>query len=189
MTKDGIEFIVSRTGYTGELGYELYFISDESFALKLWQNIFEIGAEYNIAPIGLGARDTLRLEMGFCLYGNDIDATTNPLEAGLGWITRLNKPNFIGKQALLAIKEKGLSRKLTPLTMEERLIPRHGYEITSGGVKTGDVTSGCLSPRLDKPIALAYVATDILQVGSSINFSIRGKEYPAKIVKLPFIER
>ncbi len=185
--KSGVDFIVSRTGYTGELGYELYFVSDESFALDLWKTIFEIGAEYGITPIGLGARDTLRLEMGFCLYGSEIDATTNPLEAGLGWITRLNKTGFIGKEALLTIKEKGLIRKLTPLTMEERMIPRHGYELTSVGIKAGSVTSGCLSPVLDKPIALAYIDMALLQAGEPLNFIIRGKEYPAKIVKLPFI--
>lgn len=188
-TKNGIDFIVSRTGYTGELGYELYFKGDEQTALSVWNDIFSAGAEYAIAPVGLGARDTLRLEMGFCLYGNDIDATTNPLEAGLGWITRLNKGDFIGRAALLAVKEKGLKRKLTPLTSEDRTIPRHGYEISTNGTIVGQVTSGAISPILDKPIALAYVDVDVLNVGAQLNFLIRGKEYPAKVVKLPFIDR
>ena len=187
--KDGLNFILSRTGYTGELGYELYFIGDESSALKVWNDIFAAGAEYGIQPIGLGARDTLRLEMGFCLYGNDIDATTNPLEAGLGWITRLNKGGFIGREALLSTKENGLKRKLTPLTSADRTIPRHGYDISVDGVKVGTVTSGAISPVLDKPIALAYVDIDILNAGSKLNFMIRGKEYAATVVKLPFIER
>jgi aminomethyltransferase len=187
--KNGIEFIVSRTGYTGELGYELYFTSDEQTALKVWDDVFAAGAEYGIVPVGLGARDTLRLEMGFCLYGNDIDATTNPLEAGLGWITRLNKGNFIGREALLSVKEKGLRRKLTPLTSEERTIPRHGYDICVDNVVAGHVTSGAISPVLDKPIALAYVDADLLNVGADLNFLIRGKACPAKVVKLPFIER
>ncbi len=187
--KDGLEFILSRTGYTGELGYELYFIGDEEAALKVWKDIFEVGAEYGIEPVGLGARDTLRLEMGFCLYGNDIDASTNPLEAGLGWITRLNKGVFIGREALLARKEAGLKRKLTPLTSGDRTIPRHGYDISVNGAKVGVVTSGAISPVLEKPIAMAYVDVAALNEAAKLNFMIRGKEYPATVVKLPFIER
>ena len=186
---DGIHYIISRTGYTGELGYELYFQGDDNTAMSLWNKLFEIGKEYSIQPIGLGARDTLRLEMGFCLYGNEIDQTTNPLEAGLGWITRLNKPQFIGKDALLKVKTDGFTRRLIPLMSDERIFPRHGYDITVDGKKVGTVTSGTVSPIIDKPIALAYIDEDCMKQGSQLNFLIRGKEFPAKVVKLPFITR
>ena len=185
----GIDIIISRTGYTGELGYELYFTGDETSAEKLWNNILEAGKEFNIVPAGLAARDSLRLEMGFCLYGNDIDKTTNPLEAGLGWITKLKKDSFIGKDSLLKIKADGLKRKLSAITSEERIFPRHGYDITVGGKKIGEITSGTVSPVLDTPIALGYVDSAYAAEGSEVNFFIRGKEFPAKIVKLPFINK
>ena len=127
--------------------------------------------------------------MGFCLYGNDIDKTTNPLEAGLGWITKLKKPDFIGKEALLKVKEEGFKRKLVAVTSDEKVFPRHGYDITSNGKKIGVVTSGTVSPILDKPIALAYVVYEMSKEGPEINLSIRGKEIPVKIVKLPFINQ
>ena len=133
----GIDMIISRTGYTGELGYELYFTGDVAAAENVWNKILNAGSEFNIAPAGLAARDSLRLEMGFCLYGNDIDKTTNPLEAGLGWITKLKKDKFIGKDALLKIKADGLKRKLSPLVSTERVFPRHGYDITLNGKKIG----------------------------------------------------
>ena len=187
MQAAGVDMIISRTGYTGELGYELYFKGDETIAEKVWDEIFDAGKEYNIVPAGLAARDSLRLEMGFCLYGNDIDKTTNPLEAGLGWITKLKKDKFIGKEVLLKIKSEGLKRKLSPLVSEEKAFPRHGYDITLNGKKIGEVTSGTVSPMLDKPIALGYVDSEYASEGSEVNFLIRGKEIPAKIVKLPFI--
>jgi aminomethyltransferase len=185
----GVEMIVSRTGYTGELGYELYFTGDEKTAEDIWNAVMEAGKEFNIQPTGLGCRDSLRLEMGFCLYGNDIDQTTNPLEAGLGWITKLKKDNFIGKDALLKVKEEGLKRKLVPLTTSEKAFPRHGYELTVDGKKIGVVTSGTVSPVLDKPIAMGYVETKYAGEGTKINISIRGKEIPAEVVKLPFIKK
>ncbi len=185
----GHDSIVSRTGYTGELGYEIYFKGDEKIAEDIWNKIFAAGKEFNIQPIGLGARDTLRLEMGFCLYGNDIDQTTNPLEAGLGWITKLSKDEFIGKDALLKIKSEGLKRKLTPLMSDEKAFPRHGYELTGDGKKIGIVTSGTVSPILDKPIALGYVDSSYAAENSIINFLIRGKEVPAKVTKLPFVKK
>lgn len=184
----GVEMLVSRTGYTGELGYELYFEGDEAIAEKLWNAIFEAGKEFNIQPVGLGARDTLRLEMGYCLYGNDIDQTTNPLEAGLGWITKLNKSDFIGKQALLKAKEN-LTRKLVAMISEEKTFPRHGYDISSNGKKIGYITSGTVSPTLDKAIALGYVEKDFSAVDTEVNFVVRGKEFPAKVVKLPFVKK
>lgn len=182
-----VEMILSRTGYTGELGYELYFKGDESIAEKVWNTVFEAGEEFDIKPTGLGARDSLRLEMGYCLYGNDIDQSTNPLEAGLGWITKLKKGEFIGRDALLKVKEEGIKRKLVPITTDEKAFPRHGYEITLNGNKIGNVTSGTVSPILNKPIALGYVQKDYALEGNTVNFMIREKEIPAVIVKLPFV--
>lgn len=184
-----VDVLLSRTGYTGELGYELYFKGDEKTALDLWDKLFEAGKEFNIQPVGLAARDSLRLEMGFCLYGNDIDQTTNPLEAGLGWITKLAQPKFIGKAALLRIKEKGLNRKLVAIISDEKIFPRHGYDISVNSNKIGTVTSGTVSPMLDKPIALAYVDIKYSEIGTEVNFLIRGKESAAKVVKLPFVTR
>lgn len=184
-----IEMIVSRTGYTGELGFELYFKGEEKDTENLWNKIFEAGKEFNIQPAGLASRDSLRLEMGFCLYGNDIDQTTNPLEAGLGWITKLNKPEFIGQPTLLKIKEDGVTRKLVALTSDQKTFPRHGYEISSNGNKIGHITSGTVSPVTEKPIALGYVQKDFSNIGTSVNFLIRDKEIPAEIVKLPFVKK
>jgi glycine cleavage system T protein (aminomethyltransferase) len=184
----GIDMILSRTGYTGELGYELYFKGDEKQAEELWAKILDAGKEFNILPIGLAARDSLRLEKGYCLYGNDIDQTTNPLEAGLGWITKLDKENFIGKEALLEIKSKGLKRKLSGIVSAEKVFPRHGYEINSKGKKIGNVTSGTVSPVLEKPIALGYLETSYSSPGTAVEISIREKKIPCEVVKLPFVE-
>jgi len=181
--------IISRTGYTGELGYELYFTGDESVAEKIWNKIFHAGKQFNIQPAGLAARDSLRLEMGFCLYGKDIDKTTNPIEAGLGWITKTNKPKFVGKDVILKVKEDGIKRKLVAMTSNERTFPRHGYEITVNHIKVGNITSGTVSPVLEKPIALGYVDAEYKSVGTKVNFLIRDKEIPAEIVKLPFIKK
>ncbi len=185
----GVDMLVSRTGYTGELGYELYFKGDETVAEKVWNAIFEAGEEFGIEPAGLGARDSLRLEMGFCLYGNDIDQTTNPLEAGLGWITKLKKEEFIGIDVLKKVKQEGLKRKLVALVSDEKVFPRHNYELSVGGKVVGYVTSGTVSPILEKPIALGYVDIENAVEGNIVNFLIRGKEFPAKIVKLPFITK
>lgn len=189
LTLAGIDMIFSRTGYTGELGYELYFKGNEKVAEDLWNKIFEAGKEFDIQPVGLAARDSLRLEMGFCLYGNDIDQTTNPLEAGLGWITKLSKQSFIGKDALVKFKESGLKRKLVAITSDEKTFPRHGYDLSVNNNKIGTITSGTVSPMLEKPIAMGYVETQFAEIGSEINFLIRGKEFPAKVVKLPFVKR
>jgi aminomethyltransferase len=180
--------ILSRTGYTGEIGYELYFQGDVDLAERVWEAVFKAGKDYNIQPVGLGARDTLRLEMGYCLYGNDIDKTTNPIEAGLGWITKLNKPDFIGKSALISAKEN-LSRKLVALVSDEKFYPRFGYEVSVDGQKVGNVTSGTISPILDKPIALAYVKKEYSEIDTKLNIQVRGKAYPATVVKLPFIKK
>ncbi len=183
----GIDMIVSRTGYTGELGYELYFKGNETDAEKVWNSLFEAGKFFDIQPVGLGARDSLRLEMGFCLYGNDIDQTTNTIEAGLGWITKLKKPNFIGKDALIKVKEEGPKRKLVPMISDGKAFPRHGYELSLDGKVVGYITSGTVSPILDKAIALGYVQSEFAKEGTRINFLIRGKEIPAIITKLPFV--
>lgn len=183
----GYNVIISRTGYTGELGFEIYFKTDTETAEKFWNEIFEAGKEFNIVPCGLGSRDTLRLEKGFCLYGNDIDKTTTPLEAGLGWITKLKKGDFIGREVLMRQKEKGIKRKLSALIFDKKVFPRHGYEITTDRKKIGNITSGTVSPILQKPIALGYVATEYAKIGNSVNVIIRDKEVKAKITKLPFV--
>lgn len=185
----GIETIVSRTGYTGELGYELYFKGNENDAEKIWNALFDAGNEFDIQPVGLGARDSLRLEMGYCLYGNDIDQTTNPLEAGLGWITKLKKDDFIAKDVLVKVKEDGLKRKLVPMVTDEKAFPRHGYDITVNGEVVGQITSGTVSPILEKPIAMGYVRSEFAKENETVNFLIRGKEIPAKIIKLPFVKK
>ena len=186
---EGTEVIISRTGYTGELGYEIYFKGSEADALKIWNKIFKAGVKYVIEPIGLGARDTLRLEMGFCLYGNDIDKSTNPIEAGLGWITKVKKGNFIGRDSILKIKEDGVKRKLVAILAEERIIPRHGYEISNNGDIIGTITSGTLSPYLGKPIAMGYVDKEFSDLDSKVTIKVRNKEVIGEIVKLPFVSK
>lgn len=186
---DGVDIILSRTGYTGETGYELYFKGNEEDAEKLWNSIFEAGKDFDIQPVGLAARDSLRLEMGFCLYGNDIDQTTNPIEAGLGWITKLNKEEFIGQKILRKEKEEGTKRNLVALVSYERIFPRQGYEITINGKTIGNITSGTVSPVLEKPIALGYVSSEFNSAGTKVNFLIRGKEVPAEVITLPFVKK
>ncbi len=183
----GVDMIISRTGYTGELGYEIYFVADEKSAEEIWNKIFEAGKEFNIQPVGLAARDSLRLEMGYCLYGNDIDQTTNPLEAGLSWITKLKKGDFVGSDAIKKAKENGLKRKLVAMIADQKSFPRHGYDISVNKNKIGHITSGTVSPILDKPIALGYVDSEFQNEGTVVNWMIRDKEIPAKVVKLPFI--
>jgi len=185
----GTDMILSRTGYTGELGYELYFTGDEKTAENIWYKVFDAGKEFDIQPAGLAARDSLRLEMGFCLYGNDIDKTTNPLEAGLGWITKLSKTEFIGKEKLMEIKSRGSDRKLCGFISEEKVFPRPGYDIRSNGKTVGKLTSGTVSPVLNKPIALGYIEKEYAAEGNEISVDVRGKEVPAVVVKLPFIKK
>jgi aminomethyltransferase len=186
----GAKSIISRTGYTGEDGFELYFANAD--AIKIWDALFEAGRPYEIEPIGLGARDSLRLEMKMCLYGNDIDETTNPLEAGLGWITKLNKGDFIGRQTLLGVKAQGVTRKLVGMEVEGEGFPRHGYPILSANGKSdviGTVTSGTVSPMLNKGIAMGYVPSDLGAVGSDVRVDVRGRVLPARVVKTPFYQR
>ena len=185
----GIPMIISRTGYTGELGFELYLESSHDAAQSVWDSLFEAGKEYNVQPIGLGARDTLRLEMGFCLYGSDIDATTNPLEAGLGWITKLNKKEFLGKNALLKVKKEGVKRRLIGCTLPGKTIARHGYFFTRHGATVGMVTSGTFSPSLQKGIAMGYVDSVILPGEEHLAVSIRGKDIPVTTATIPFLKK
>ncbi|MEE1945974.1 glycine cleavage system aminomethyltransferase GcvT [Pedobacter sp. KR3-3] len=176
--------VVSATGYTGAGGFEIYF--ENQYADKIWNAIFEAGAAYGIKPIGLGARDTLRLEMGFCLYGNDIDDTTSPIEAGLGWITKFTKP-FTNSEALLAQKEAGVQRKLIGFEMIDRGIPRHDYPIVDAlGNVIGKVTSGTQSPSLQKAIGMGYVNKEMAKEGTEIFIDIRNSKIKAKVVKFPF---
>jgi len=174
----------SRTGYTGEDGFELYLKPE--LAGKFWDAVAEAGKEFDIAPVGLGARDTLRLEMRYCLYGNDIDETTNPFEAGLGWITKLDKGDFIGKEALVRIKQEGTKRKLVAFELKERGFPRKGYPIIKNEQEIGRVTSGTFSPSLNKGIGLGYVQTEFSEIGTELWILVKGRGVPAVVVKPPF---
>ena len=183
----GVDVFISRTGYTGEPGFEVGFAP--RYSEKVWNAIMDSGKEFDIEPIGLGARDTLRLEMKYCLYGNDIDQTTNPLEAGLGWITKLKKGHFIGRDVLLKIKQKGLTRKLVGLELAGRAIPRHGYNIYKNEQKIGVITSGTFSPMLEKSIAMGYVGIEHSEIGTALDVAIRNKMVPGVVVKTPFYTR
>ncbi|MDT8414045.1 MAG: glycine cleavage system aminomethyltransferase GcvT [Flavobacteriaceae bacterium] len=179
--------IISATGYTGSGGFEIYCKNSE--VKQIWQQVFEAGKDYGIKPIGLAARDTLRLEMGFCLYGNDIDETTSPIEAGLGWITKFTK-DFVNAENLRAEKAVGPKRKLIGFELLEKGIPRHGYEITNAdGHAIGVVTSGTLSPCLNKGIGLGYVPAQLAIEDTVIYVQIRKNLLPARIVKLPFYKK
>ena len=179
--------IISATGYTGSGGFEIYCKNDQAEAI--WNKVFEAGAAYGIKPIGLAARDTLRLEMGFCLYGNDISDTTSPLEAGLGWITKFNK-EFTNSENLKKQKEEGVTRKIVAFEMQERAVPRHDYEIVDGtGALIGIVTSGTMSPSMNKGIGLGYVTVANSAIDSDIFIRIRKNDVPAKVVKLPFYKK
>jgi len=181
----GVEnVIISATGYTGSGGFEIYCKNTQ--VEKIWSQVLEAGSSWGIQPIGLAARDTLRLEMGYCLYGNDIDDTTSPLEAGLGWITKFNK-EFINRASLKKQKEQGVSQTLVGFELSQRGIPRQGYAIVDAqGAPIGRVTSGTMSPSLGKGIGLGYVPVVLKEVGSQIYIQIRNKIVPAMVVKLPF---
>ena len=185
----GVDMVISRTGYTGELGFELYFPAEAGLAEKVWNAVMEAGKEFHIGPVGLGARDTLRLEMGFCLYGHDIDQSTNPLEAGLGWITKLEKGEFVGRGVINRVKAQGLRRKLVGFSLSEKAFPRQGYTIHSNGMTVGAVTSGTFSPTLDHAIGMGYVDVARATPGNTIEILIRGKQVPAAIVSVPFVRK
>jgi len=184
-TLAGKKMIISATGYTGAGGFELYIQKED--AKEVWKAIFEAGAEFNILPIGLGARDTLRLEMGFCLYGNDIDEDTSPIAAGLGWVTKFTK-DFINADQLKKDKEAGTEFKLVGLEIIDKGIPRHGYRIVDNeGNIMGLITSGSISPVTNKGIALGYIKTGLHKPGTEVNIEIRNKNIKSKVVKTPFI--
>lgn len=186
-TVDGVQnVIISNTGYTGSGGFEIYF--NNNSAEKLWDSLLNAGKEEGIIACGLAARDTLRLEKGFCLYGNDIDDTTSPLEAGLGWITKLDKGEFVDSEFLKKQKEEGITRKLVGFELQDKGVPRHDYPVvdTEGNV-IGKVTSGTQSPIKKVGVGLAYVDKPHLKIGSDIFIQVRNKNIPAKVVKTPFV--
>ncbi|HEY0840144.1 MAG TPA: glycine cleavage system aminomethyltransferase GcvT [Vulgatibacter sp.] len=184
---DGRPVIAARTGYTGEDGFEIFCRPGDAEAL--WEAILAAGKPEGLVPCGLGARDSLRLEAKLALYGNDIDEEHTPLEAGLGWIVKLDKPSFVGKAALEKQKAEGVKRKLVGFTLTERGIPRHGYPVLSDGKQVGVVTSGTMSPTLGQPIGLAYVPPELAPEGSTFAVEIRGKPVAARVVKTPFYKR
>ena len=177
----GMSMIISRTGYTGEDGFELYVPAAD--APRLWEALLATG---RITPAGLGARDTLRLEMGMALYGNDIDDTVTPLEANLAWLVKLKKGDFVGRDALQSQKEQGIPRKLTGFTLGDRNIARHGYPVFHDGAPSGTVCSGTMSPTLGIPIGTCYLPTGVAKEGTTFEIEIRGKRVPATAVKMPF---
>jgi aminomethyltransferase len=177
----GVPAIVSRTGYTGEDGFELYV--DSGGATALWDALL---ADGSVAPCGLGARDTLRLEMGMALYGNDIDDTTTPLEANLGWLVKMSKGDFVGRAALAAQQAAGVPRKLVGFVLDERCFPRHGYPVARGGEVVDQVRSGTVSPSLGDPIGTCYLPREAARVGEPLSVEIRGKKVSGRVVALPF---
>lgn len=176
--------LISTTGYTGAGGFEIYFNNED--AVEIWKAIFEAGKDYKITPVGLAARDTLRLEMGFCLYGNDIDDTTSPLEAGLGWITKFTN-DFVDSDYLQKQKEAGITKRLVGFELIDKGVPRQGYDVVNeSGEKIGNVTSGTMAPSLKKAIGLAYVPKEMTAPGTEIFIGVRKKQLKAKVVTLPF---
>ncbi len=183
----GAPAVISRTGYTGEDGFELYFAP--RYAPQVWEGLLAAGAPHGLEPVGLAARDTLRLEMGYMLYGNDIDERTTPLEAGIGWTVKLKKGDFVGREALLRQKEQGLARKLVGFTVDGRRVPRHDMNIESGGRAVGRVTSGTFSPSLERPIGMGYVETALDRPDGSLEVLAGGTRLDARIVPRPFWTR
>ena len=180
----GVSALISRTGYTGEDGFELYVGAEETE--RLWNALLDRGRADGVAPIGLGARDTLRLEMRYALYGNDIDDTTNPLEAVLGWVVKPAKGEFVGRAAIEAVRAKGPARKLVGLEMADRSVARHGYPVVTDGAPIGIVTSGTFGPSVERSIAMAYVASAHAAIGTEVGVEIRGQARTARVVKTPF---
>lgn len=183
----GRKVLFSRTGYTGEDGFELYIPNADG--AHFWYAIMETGKKYGLTLVGLGARDSLRLEMKMALYGNDIDQTTNPIEAGLGWIVKLKKGDFIGSEVIRSVKEAKPTRKLVCLVLKEKAFPRHGYDIFKNGDKVGQVTSGTVSPSLGVPIAMGYVPADLSKPGGMVDIVIRDKRFAAEVIKPPFYKK
>jgi aminomethyltransferase len=183
-TVAGVRALLSRTGYTGEDGFELYLAAED--AGRVWDALLQAGAAEGAMPVGLGARDTLRLEMRYVLYGNDIDETTNPLEAGLGWVVKPAKGEFVGRSAIERVRAEGPRRRLVGIEMADRAVARHGYTVVKDGRPIGVVTSGSFGPSVEKSIALAYVETAHAAVGTALAVDIRGQARPAQVVRTPF---
>jgi len=183
----GVHAAVSRTGYTGEDGFELYVAAED--APRLWELLRERGEPRGLRLAGLGARDTLRLEAGYMLYGNDIDETTSPLEAGLGWTVKLDKPDFVGRQAIADQKGSGLTRRLVAVEMLDRGIPRPHYAMAREGERVGELTSGTFSPTFSRGIGLGYVRTDSARAGGELQVEIRDRPHPARVVRKPMYKR
>jgi len=181
----GMGMIISRTGYTGELGYELYF--DPEAAEKMWKELMKAGSDFGLQACGLGARDTLRLEKMYALYGNDIDEGSNPYEAGLSWTVELDKGDFIGREKLVEIAENCCQRKLSPFKIKGRGMARHGYEVYVGKEKIGEVTSGSYSPTLEQGIGLAYLKDKYTEAGTAVEIKVRKRKIEAEVVKGPFV--
>lgn len=185
----GVDMVISRTGYTGEMGFELYFPSGTETGAVVWNAIMHEGTSLGCVPVGLGARDTLRLEMGYCLYGQDIDHATNPLEAGLGWLTKLGKGPFLGREALQGFKRDGLGRKLVGFITPDKAFPRPGYQLYADGNHIGQVTSGTFSPSLEKGIGMGYVDLGHAKPGTMLEIDIRNRRTGAITVPLPFLKK
>src|SRR6202522_4000076 len=183
----GVDCLIARTGYTGEDGFEIYFAPE--YSEKLWDDLMKAGAPLGMIPTGLGARNTLRLEAGMCLYGHEIDDTTTPWEAGLAWICKMEKAPFLGSDALAQQNQAGLPRKLVGFEMLDKRIGRDGYPVVIGGHETGRVTSGCPAPFLKKNIGMAYVPPNQTTIGAEIEINVRGQAAPARVVALPFYKR
>jgi aminomethyltransferase len=183
---NGDEVIFSRTGYTGELGYEIYVPSD--LAPGIWKELLDIGGELDVAPIGLGARDTLRFEAGYCLYGNELDEQTSPLETGLSWVVKLKKDSFIGRESLQAEKEEGPKRKICGFELEGRRIARHGFSVLLSGKEIGKVTSGTFAPTMKKSLAMSLISSSAPEHSDDYTIDIRGIPTPAKRVEIPFYQ-
>jgi aminomethyltransferase len=179
-----VSALISRTGYTGEDGFELYIAAADT--ARVWRALLDAGRDDGLIPAGLGARDSLRLEMGYALYGNDLDDEHTPLEAGLGWVVKLDKGDFVGRDALAQLKDAGLPRRLVAFELKERGFPRHGYAVRWNGEEVGTVTSGIHSPSLEKGIGLAYVPVDAAKVGTAIEVMVRDRALPAEVVRPPF---
>jgi aminomethyltransferase len=180
----GVPAVISRTGYTGEDGFELYVPAERT--VELWRRLLEAGQADGLIPAGLGARDSLRLEMGYALYGNDLDERHSPIESGLGWITKLDKGEFVGRDAIARRKQEGVRERLVGFILQERGFPRHGYTVRSGGEPVGEVTSGSVSPMLQQGIGMAYVAAAAAQPGTRVDIMVRDRAVPAEIVRPPF---
>jgi aminomethyltransferase len=183
----GVPAVISRTGYTGEDGFELYIAAEH--AVSVWRKLLIAGDPEGLMPVGLGARDSLRLEMGYILYGNDLDERRTPLEAGLGWVVKLDKGDFVGRDALAKRKQEGMQERLVGFVLKERGFPRPHYEVRIDGVPSGEVTSGTVSPRLNQGIGMAYVPADSAKPGTHIDVVVRDKTVPAEVVRPPFYKQ